>query len=70
MTEGKDTRSRAADMLLDIGIRIPVMPLRPFKNAREILPCHAPSARRGGHPHSKAVPGARRHPGGYQGDGL
>ena len=31
MMEGKDTRSRAADMLLDIGIRIPVMPLRPFK---------------------------------------
>lgn len=26
-----DTRIQAADMLLDIGIRIPVMPLRPFK---------------------------------------
>lgn len=31
MTEDRDTRCQAADMLLDIGIRIPVMPLRPFK---------------------------------------
>ena len=31
MTEDRDTRCRAADMLLDIGIRIPVMPLRPFR---------------------------------------
>lgn len=31
MTEDRDTRCQAADMLLNIGIRIPVMPLRPFK---------------------------------------
>lgn len=58
-------------MLLDIGIRIPVMPLRPFKKrpGKSFLVMRRPPA-------GAVIRIARRYlelgvtPGGYQGDGL